>query len=108
MLIPYRDPDRKKGKRPERIDWKELPRWARYFLRLLGESPYGPLPEPGRYRWWGDVPLDGNIADELFYLLIGSIGSGKTTLLKALLWSIIPGITVGSDRRMLIYDPKPP
>jgi hypothetical protein len=108
MLLPYSDPDRKRGKRPERIDWKKLPRWARYLLRLLGESPYGPLPEPGRYRWWGDIPLDGNIADELWYLLIGSIGSGKSTLLKALLWSIIPSITTGSDKRMLIYDPKPP
>jgi hypothetical protein len=107
MLIPY-DPDRKKGKRANHVDWEKLPGWARFLLRSLGESPYGPLPDPGRYRWWGDVPLHEDLADQLFYLLIGSIGSGKSNLLKALLSTIVPSIKPGSDRRLWCYDPKPP
>ncbi|MFO0842356.1 MAG: type IV secretion system DNA-binding domain-containing protein [Gemmataceae bacterium] len=54
---------------------------------------------------WGGVTLP-SAAEELYFLLAGSIGSGKTKNLVALLASVVPTLTRGSDRRMLLFDPK--
>jgi type IV secretory pathway TraG/TraD family ATPase VirD4 len=69
-------------------------------MQTDGARPRG---DPGLA--WGGVMLP-SAADELFFLIAGSIGSGKTKQLVALLTSVVPTLTRGSDRRMLLFDPK--
>jgi hypothetical protein len=54
---------------------------------------------------WGGVRLPSE-SSELFYLICGSTGSGKTKVLSAWLGSVLPTILPGSDRRLLLADPK--
>jgi hypothetical protein len=94
------------GLRGERFARRNLPPWAIRLLAAIGEGPSPP--RPGEYRWWGDVSVPGDVADQAYYLAVGAIAAGKTTVIKALLRSIVPYITIGSSHRMLMYDPKPP
>jgi type IV secretory pathway TraG/TraD family ATPase VirD4 len=62
-----------------------------------------PTGDPGLA--WGGITLP-SAADELFFLIAGSIGSGKTKLLTALLRSVVASVRPDSDRRLLVFDPK--
>lgn len=79
-----------------------LPQWAKkLYERLMDkQAPEGEPP-----RWWGNVPLDLSL-DELFFLIAGATGSGKSSVLRGLLATVVPTITPGSDRRLLVADPK--
>ncbi|QDV62009.1 type IV secretory system conjugative DNA transfer family protein [Crateriforma conspicua] len=54
---------------------------------------------------WGPLNLSQDEAVQHF-AAIGATGSGKTTILRLLQQDIIPSIRKGSNRRVLIYDPK--
>lgn len=54
---------------------------------------------------WGGVTLPLS-ADELFFLITGSIGSGKTKFLTALLRGLLGTVRPESDRRLLVFDPR--
>ena len=54
---------------------------------------------------WGPLLLPQEEAVQHF-AAVGATGSGKSTILRLLLQDVLPRIRHGSDRRMLIYDPK--
>ena len=54
---------------------------------------------------WGPLLLSPEEAVQHF-AAIGATGSGKSTILQLLLQDIVPTIQKGTDRRLLIYDPK--
>jgi len=82
---------------------------ARGTVMLTGEQAIQQLralrqgTEP-RIRWAGnDLPGEVAIGN---LLTVGAIGTGKTRIHRELMWSVLPTIKPGSDRRALVYDVK--
>lgn len=55
-------------------------------------------------NWWG-VPISEG-SDVGHGVIVGATGSGKTVSLRLYLQSLVPLIVPGSDRRLLLFDPK--
>lgn len=103
--------DKSSGESEKRKDlavWGlRLPRWVAWCLHALQPRIYPPFsPEELAPRFWGGLMMPARIADPLNYLITGTIGSAKTIHLLLWLRCVVPGIKVGTNQRMVAYDPK--